>query len=814
VNYSKLRGALTGASLLCIATAAIGQTTPAASSGHVATGGATAIDATDASADIVVTARRRDESLQDVPMVVNAVTQEEAEKLNFRTFQDVQAVVPGLNLSTQSNGTGGSVTLRGVNFDVNASGFNPTVQFYYNDAPIDSGLVLQSLFDVGQIEVLRGPQGTLRGRSSPSGSITLTTHRPDLYAAGANLVVTANDIGTQNINGGIGVPIIEGKAAIRIAGVYNVDDYDRVHTINGSVDHHDPYSETKGARISARVQPVDWLSLDGSYQRLDRFARTYDQVASYSEANPAAPVSPVFIPTAAREGIGSSPRTVHQKYNVFTGQAQISLAGQRLVYVFGRDTFGIQAFTPQDQANFFPNTSFGQNAHTYATQTSHEVRLQNDARVLGMFDYVVGGLFLKTTTTVNLIQQTPVTLPAFLGGRIVTIANTPIQTGGEPAGENSGFANLTAHLGDKAEISGGLRYLSVHTDGFLLINNATRITNPTIDAHHVIYTASAKYSFTPDLTAYVSAGSSYRPAINATGDFSVQQSALEQSFISLPPETSRSYEIGFKSSLFDRRVRLNAAVFHQDFTNYPYRAPGNGVYYINNNATAAGVTPTVSVFNFVAAVPVHVNGAEGEIDFAPTKQWDIGLLASYALGRIKNGNVPCNDLNGDGVPDSTTSAPTLAQLQAATGANHLSSCRVSQRSSFQPPFSATVTSEYRMPISGKTDAYLRGLLSFYGKSIGDPSNAFDDVGNYALLNLYAGLRDAKGRWELSVFAKNVAQVRKALSRSIPNSTSYQVLAAPTFTTAVGATASSTYTNVTETPPREIGVSLRWNFGSR
>jgi iron complex outermembrane receptor protein len=129
--------------------------------------------------DIVVEARRRDESVQDVPLVVQAVTGQNLSDLNIREFRDVATLVPGLALSQSANGIGGQATIRGIAFDANASGNNGTIDFYMNDAHISSGMLMQTMFDVQQIEVLRGPQGTLRGRASPSGSITVTTTKPN-----------------------------------------------------------------------------------------------------------------------------------------------------------------------------------------------------------------------------------------------------------------------------------------------------------------------------------------------------------------------------------------------------------------------------------------------------------------------------------------------------------------------------------------------------------------------------------------------------------------------------------------------------------
>jgi iron complex outermembrane receptor protein len=270
------------------------------------------------------------------------------------------------------------------------------------------------------------------------------------------------------------------------------------------------------------------------------------------------------------------------------------------------------------------------------------------------------------------------------------------------------------------------------------------------------------------------------------------------------------------------KLRLNASAYHQTFKNFVYRAPGvngqSGVYYINYNRTVtngvATITPQVNQFNFVAAVPVTVNGVEGEIGFDATRRLRFNLVGSYSLGKIKNGTIPCNDLNGDGVPDATLAAPSVTQLQARVGANNISACKVSQRSSFQPPFSAAVQAEYGMPIIAGLDGYVRGLFTYFGKSQTDPSNIYDNVSQYGLLNVYAGIRDPKGMWELNIFAKNLFDTTKVLSRTDPLSSTYQVLQPPTFRTAAAVTTTSTYTGITTTPPREIGVNLRFAFGSR
>lgn len=808
--------ALRGVSLLALMApltpvSALAQTAPAAAEDASAT----------SLTEIIVTARRRDESIQDVPQVVNAVTADVIQKQNIRNFTEVQALVPGLTLTTAANGTGGNAQVRGVNFDINASGNNPTVEFYLNDAPITAGVVLQQMYDVGQIEVLRGPQGTLRGRASPSGSITITTKKPDLYQPGGYLSTTVNDIGATNLNGAVNIPIIEGIAAIRIGGLYNDDDGNQVRSIDTTREKRKAYSRTESGRISALLTPADWLRLEGSYQSLVVNFRNHTQVESFSVVNPSAPASPTLIKAEDQLGFQAWPRAVKQDYDIYNWRAEVSVAGQQVIYQGQHYTQLIGGYESQDAGNVFPTTDLTSNSVSDIKSTSQEIRLQNQERVLDIFDYAIGYFDNKNETPTSLNRPTAVRLPAVMGGGIAAIVQSQITRTGNSR-EKAFFGNLTAHLGEKTQISGGVRHIDYHDAGALLVvtpGSPNTTAHNGQDAKKWIYTASIQHSLARDVMIYANTGSSFRPGINAIGDFSLAQSARESSFLNLPAETSKSYEAGFKSTLLDQKMRLNISAFHQKFNNFPYRSP-NGVYYVNTVALTP-LTQQVAQFNFVAAVPVKVNGVEGEVAYELTPNWNVGAVASYALGKIKNGTIPCNDLNGDGKPDVVTTAPTLAALQAAVGANNLGQCQVSQRSSFQPPFSTTVQSEYGMAIGDHYEGFVRGLVYYAGKSQGDPTSIFDDVEAYALVNLFAGIRAPDKAWEVTLYAKNLFDTTKVLTRGDPLSTSYQQLpgaiigGVPTITGRPSAvTYTSPYTGITTTPPREFGVTLRVALGSR
>nr|WP_184018594.1 TonB-dependent receptor [Sphingobium boeckii] len=798
--------ALTSVSLLSIAAPAFAQ------DGAVAEPAASEPAANEA---IIVTARRREEDVQDIPLTVNVVTASTLENLNIRDGRDVQTLIPGLQLRTEANGVGGSAQLRGVQYDIN-TGAPPSAAFYLNDAPVEASVVLQTMYDVGQVSVERGPQGTLRGISAPSGAIVVTTRKPDLEEFGGYVQATGNDIGTINVNGAVGVPIIPGIAAIRIAGALDTNEGNRVRTIETRGDARDPYSKTQGGRASVLVTPADWLRLEGVYQRTDRNVRSFAQYETFPVAVAGALPSVGVITAKDRLSIQETPTYIDQKFEIYNWRAEVALAGQRLIYQGGHNRFDVTSITNQDSANFLVGRDFNQTVNTSSRQSTHEVRLQNEERLFDMVDYVVGYYNSSMKAATNLTQQTPVLLPASFGGGIATIAQTPISSLRDGAiTEESIFGNLTVHLGESTELSGGLRHIDSHNPvGRLIIAGNTTLT-PAKDDKGWVYVASIKHNFTPDFMVYAMTGTSRRIGPNLIGDFSALKSPFQMAFSDLPTETSRSYEIGFKSSWLDNRLRLNATAYHQTFKNYAYRAP-TGIYYVNYTATVSNgvvtTTPGVSAVNFGAAVPVEVNGVEAELSFAITPEWNIGINGSYALGKIKNGLVACTDLNGDGVNDGLTAPPSLAALQAVVGANNVSGCRVTQRSSFQSPFSATIQSEYRHSISPKVDGFLRGLLSFNGRSQGDPGYAFDQVDAYGLLNVFTGVRAPDGQWELSLYAKNILDKTEVTNRGLPAVTNYQQLS-PSFT-AVAATATSSYAQISTTAPREFGLNFRFAFGSR
>ncbi|MET0318756.1 MAG: TonB-dependent receptor, partial [Rhodococcus fascians] len=725
-----------------------------------------------------------------------------------------------------------------------------------DDAPISSNFLFQTTYDFGQFELQRGPQGTLRGRASPSGSIAVTTRRPDLDEVGAVFNATIADPHARKVDGAFNIPIIEGVLAVRVAGAIDNNRGNFVHSIKESSDpanNEGPYRRTKSIRGSVRFEPTDWATFNFMAQRLHGESHLYNQVISDSLVSGAARTSSVvsgfdFTPLIGpfdRLAIEDTGTYGRQDQEIYVGNADFRFAEQKLSYVGSYNSQDLGSLAPQDTGDFFnpvrinlvqrafpdpvgfepvclnearmagavaTTNEFYQCTHGVGiSQRSHELRLASEERLLGIFDYVAGGFYNHTNSPTNVNGETVLgNVPAARG---FTVAARTGRLRRASTTEKSVFGNLTAHLlDDRLELSGGLRYIDYKLRSSLAVGTppaaTALLTNDLVKQNATIYSASIKYAVTNDINLYALTGSSFRPTNPVIGDFSVGPTGVEgpslreRAFTFPAPEKSKSYEIGAKTSFLDGRGKFNISAYYQKFKNYPFRAPGSGVFFVNYTVGAGGVvSATPALFNFVSPVPVKVKGVEAEASFQILDRWSISGNASYADGKIKGGTIACNVYGG--------AVPTVAQIQAAAGGGEtLAVCSgVTRPVLTTPKFSANVQSEFGFDVTDTTDAFVRGLATIFGKTTGDIDNPFDQVGSYGLLNLYAGMRDKDGAWEITVFGKNILREREVLS--VANPVLFTAARTPGLTTF-----NSQYRSVTVTAPREFGLTAKIAFGSR
>lgn len=789
--------------------------------------------------EIIVTARRKVESLQGVPQTVNAVQAQDFANYNILAIGDIGKVVSGLQIS------GDNISMRGVTFVTIANAPIPTVATYINDVPIPTVDFNIASFDIGQVEVLRGPQGTVRGIASPSGALTATTRRADLSELGAYVSGLVGTRSNFNVQAAVGVPIIKDVLGIRVAGVINESDGNGVRSVFST---QRPSVRTKGIRASLRFEPTSNFEANFMYQRVNTVTESFGTAVFGTGApggvNPNAPAGyngPVLTTDdlrAVTERLSDQRATTE----IFMGNVGWTFAGQHLAYIgsYQKSTL-LTTFATGDPGNAFVGIEvLGPLQDSPRRLSTHEVRLSSDERIGGVFDYVLGYFRSSDNSTViaggspfmalggayTLVggQPTPTLNPRYL---LNTYVDLPRRIN-----ESSFFANVTAHIGDKLEISGGARRISSENlrdltyiipaalNGAALpqaqcgpaggqFNIATNLCefaipasssviakNNVVKATTWIYDASISYRITPDLMAYGHFGTSWRPGGFGVGVNNGTNNAVINELIFQQPESSKSFEVGVKWAFLNRRGRINLSYYHQTFQDFLYTVPESVRYLSYSSPTA---TPTIGANpNFSVNVPAKIDGIDLDVALQVTDRWSLSGNFSWQNGRV-SGLIPCNDGDFNGQPD--TILPTLAQFQAS--GQLIARCQLTAGSSTAPNWSLRAQTEYRMPVSDSAEVFARGLLAYQPRNTNVGQNYA--IPGYALLDLFVGLRSPNGQWEVTAYGKNITNNRTIVARG-----SGQILGPLNSRDLFGDTG---YTTYSLTPRREFGLSLRKSFGS-
>ncbi|WP_030539461.1 TonB-dependent receptor [Sphingobium sp. DC-2] len=736
-----------------------------------------------ASGDIIVTATRRNQSLQDVPVVVTAVSGEQIKELNFTTFTDIQALSPGLSFTPR--GSAGTVTaLRGVSTS-NTTGAPPAVVIYFNEVPINDAIAFQSLYDIGQIEVVRGPQGTLRGAPAPAGSITLATRRPDLHEVGGYVQGIATDQLGLNGQFAVNFPIVQDQLALRVAGLYDRNENGDVHSLTTGVESG---AKTKSIRASLLWEPMPQLSILATYQYLRNAGRSLATVEGSGLGYNGPVIRDPKQRVAVQEDLSYRRLTAHYA----SLSAKYDLGDASINYIGGYNKF--RSVTPigvgdNDPGNAIPGYSEPQNFDNPVESWSHELRL--DGKTPGGFlDYTVGGFYSKGTSDVTRLNIFTY-LPGAFGGGAVPVPGAP-AAGGVLVGDitlpikdvnKSLFASGTFHLPTNTEIFLGARHIwSDITKGFNLDFNSPFIPvitepQPRRKFKAWVYDAKIVQHLNEDLLVYAAYGHGWR------GPGSNQATPVPNSVRTVSDEKSDNFEIGFKGEFLDKRLRFNAAIFQQNFDGYIARA--RSIPNVNEGGLA--VTANDITFNGDA----RVRGAEAELYFSPSDRFYVQGSVGYANGKFKNASIPCRDTNFDGVPDSGATPTSPSAFPAGTP---VAFCRSNGALSDVPKWNTTLLSEYNAPL-GQATAYLRGLFTWQSKTTDIATG--NNYGSYGIVNLFLGAREIVPGLDVNIFAKNIFNVQKVTFRDAEY--------------VLGGYRSG-YNNVNFTPPREVGVTARFSFG--
>lgn len=484
--------------------------------------------------EIVVTSRKREERLQDVPDAISAFTARTIEDAGIESVADVTELVPNLSMvQTQQPGVD-FLVIRGVG---QARNQEPPVALVIDGVQLTSSYGLtQELFDVERIEVLKGPQGALYGRNAIAGAINIVTKKPTNDLEGRITAGIGNGLYWET-RGVLSGPVIEDKVFFRIAASY--EDFDG--TIPNVTQNKDiNFYDTLALRGRLLFTPNERLTIDlrASIEDTDSTAAYFKPVANANDFE-----SPVQ---------GEYPSRAKRDLEEYALKIDYEFEGVTLTSVSAYSK--TNAFL-DEEVDYFPVPMLLAEQALDVDAFSQEIRLTSnqDSRFRWMF----GGYYLdleRTLSTDVFIDFN--NLIAFLLGLPTNpVGNFVPLSSALPMDDDkayAGFAQINYDITEKLELTLALRYDNNKKKQFDGITSVTNKASFDLWQPKV----SLAYSFNDDAMMYATVGRGFRSGgFNATATFGRVFGA----------EKTTNYEVGFKTSWLDRRLSINGAVFQTDY---------------------------------------------------------------------------------------------------------------------------------------------------------------------------------------------------------------------------------------------------------
>lgn len=709
-------GYMVGASLLVMASAASAQSTA---------GGQPATQLE----EVIVTASKRAEPVQKVPQTVNVVSASTIADLHVQNTIELTTVVGGLSL-TMTSPSEQSISLRGIKMPSGGGPSTNTVETYLNEVPITVIDAFATTLDIGQIEVLKGPQGTLRGRPSPSGALTIATQKGSFTGYDGYAEGTLSDHKGRRVEAAYGGPISD-TLAFRVAGIYDHNGLTEVKNIwNGKSN----FQETKVARGTLSWAPSDRFNADVMVQYTRQTGDFYRQITGRApckgDQGGAILVSSIACGKTfdLKDKIALTEGTNPNSYKggLVTANARYELTDHLDVnYVGGFNDTKYYTRLDFDFAGIGDANNFARyiDVLTKRRAYSNELRLQSNGNQVYNFIY---GVFAQNART-NGVTNLP---PLFTG-----------QLNRNTTKDFGVFTTQKFTFSDKDSLQVGLRYSKVEITN--RVNGSQRSYNATTG------NASYQHQFTPDVMGYVSYGTSFRPG--SGGANAAPRPVIPASFGNFEDEHSKSLELGFKTRFFEDRVTANVAYFDQKYDGYITSqfnvactgAPNpNGLAYGTDNGLQNGPQCFGTMTGNGDAVS---KGFELELNAKLTSQWTVGGIFTYTKAHFADAELPCNDYNGDGILD-VNGTPMVQK------GRYVSLCRSNGPLGSLPKISFSANTNYNFTV-GEFPAYVR-LNSFTRSSSYFPQTGRTFPG-YTIVNGSVGVFNPGREWELSLWVKNI-----------------------------------------------------------
>lgn len=683
--------------------------------------------------EIVVTAQKRAQKLEDVPLTVTALGDEFFKDTGIGGLEELQPSVPGLGVAANVHPFTAAIRLRGVGSQGNEPSIEPSVGFFVDGVyQSRSGLGLSDLADLERVEILYGPQSTLYGKNTNAGAINVVTKAPS-REFGAEAEVNVGDYDLRDARVGLTGPLGD-STAWRLSA--------RVHNRDGYLDDLDPRSG--GGKES--LNDANDLVLRGQLQFEPSDRVGIRLIATYVDRDQKC-CSGLLVPgpthLALYQAFGipvldpddrvvaeDFPYTFEQTSRSASATIDWKLGGATLTSITAWEKYSWR----HDQDTDHSPLDFWRVVDDQGGKAiSQEFRLTSTES--GRLQYVVGLYYYDSELRRGTGER-----PGFVTFGIVPslIPLPPPFTAAE--GDTgvydthwdqrtiAGFGQVSYDLSERWNVSAGLRLDHEEKDAQLRIislvaaptslmglailpplNNDLSRTDST-----PTWMVSGRYAITPDVNGFVtvSTGAKAGGFNGAAGPRTGDQREFEE-------ETSTNYEAGIKATLFDRRLRVNASVFYtqvKDFQNLSFDATTGSFYVVNaGEQTSRGLD-----FETHLAVNEHFTlDLSGEV-----------LRAKYDAFR----DGPC--------------------YFGRAGANAQGACDVSgQDLPWAPKFSGNLAGTFTYPAFGG-ELYVRGEVGYASLHIAsdelDPAAETD----YTILNARLGLRVKA--WDFSLWGKNLS----------------------------------------------------------
>ena len=528
--------------------------------------------------EIIVTAEKRSENLQEVPQAVTAQAPEQLDVRHIVSFVDMSATVPGVTVA-KNEGFKTVIAIRGVGNEANQNAIaNPSVSYHQDGIYVASPFALHADFlDVERIEVLRGPQGTLFGQNSTGGALNVVTTAPDPGSLHGKADVTAGNYNLVRVRGAVNLPLGE-DAAVRLAvSSHRHDGFSRNIVLDQALDEADSI----GAR--ARLQ---WSPGAGN-------ARFNLTVQHYEDDTNGAAQKGILDPTPGARQLAQDSRGLYDlKSRLYSLVAEWDFASATLKSLTSYQDDDITIVRDNDRNDLASLPPFALVPAVFDPETNRQRTLTQEFNVIsseplgGRLDWVLGAFYLDTAVDVSIREYldfgfdgmfdpiTPALVRSYAPGDYGFISDS------KPERESfSAYGQGTYALSPRARLVAGLRYTndqvnSAVTNFFGREGTAILAT----DSGALTGRVALEVDLHADAMAYGSYTRGFKPG---GSNLTYGREDEIAPIVVLPvyeDEAIDAWEVGVKTDFAGGAARLNAAAFYYDYRNLQYQATDPEVF--------------------------------------------------------------------------------------------------------------------------------------------------------------------------------------------------------------------------------------------